>query len=377
MRPTCDADVVICGAGAAGLTLAVRLAERAPRLSVILVDARTGFEHDRTFSGFSTRPHPFASAIDRRYATVELADADGPVVRQTGAHPYTRIAGDLFYATALRKLGRAELRLGCAVLGIEPGPGDVRVETDRGSLRGRFVVDARGAFDGRCRIRQVFWGQVVRTERPVFDPDRAILMDFRVPQTGGAHFVYVLPTSRTEALVEDTWFTTGAVEEASHRSFVTAWLSERGAGAFEVLRTERGVLPMTADDPPKTGSPRVVRAGLAGGAAKGSTGYAFAFLSRHAEALAEALGRAGDAPPRWPALRTPVARFYDRVFLTFVERELSRDAAGVGRALVGLFRDAPLGSVARFLSEEAGPLDHARVMAAMPTVPFLQAAAGR
>lgn len=377
-----DVDVAICGAGAAGLSLAVRLAERAPALRTVLFDARTGFDDDRTFCGFATRGHPFAAAIEHRYGRVALADARGTVERPTGRTPYVRIPGDLFYAVALRKL-RAELRLGVRVEGLDAGDERVLVTTSEGVVRARLAVDARGGFErGAGTLLQVFEGAVVRTERPIFDPDRALLMDFRVAQDRGAHFVYVLPQGRTEALVEDTWFTTRSIDGAQHRAEIAAWLDRAGAGGFEVVRRERGILPMSAAEPPRSASPRIVRAGLLAGAAKGSTGYAFGFLQRHADGLARAIAGARlDGPsaglPRWPALRSPLDTFYDRTFLRFAHAHLEARSAAIGEALIELFRGAPVESVARFLSEDASALDYARVMAAMPAGPMLRAALGR
>jgi len=377
-----DVDVAICGAGAAGLSLAVRLAERAPGLRAALFDARTGFDEDRTFCGFATRGHPFGGAIEHRYGRIALADAHGTIERPTGRTPYVRIPGDLFYAVALRKL-RAELRLGVRVEGLAVHGEHVLVQTSEGPVRARLAVDARGGFErGPGTLLQVFEGAVVRTERPIFDPDRALLMDFRVAQERGAHFVYVLPHGRTEALVEDTWFTTRAIGAAQHHAEIAAWLDRAGAGGFEVLRRERGVLPMSAAAPPRSTSPRIVLAGLVAGAAKGSTGYAFGFVQRHAAALARAIAGARlDGPaaglPRWPALRSPLDTFYDRTFLRFAHAQLEERSAAIGEALVALFRGAPVESVARFLSEDASALDYARVMAAMPTAPMLRAALGR
>jgi hypothetical protein len=39
-----------------------------------------------------------------------------------------------------------------------------------------------------------------------FIPDRLTLMDHRVTQKDGPHFIYLLPYSTTEALIENTYF---------------------------------------------------------------------------------------------------------------------------------------------------------------------------
>ena len=79
---------------------------------------------------------------------------------------------------------------------------------------------------------------------------------------------------------------------------------------------------------------------------------------------------------RPPAIAAPhgrAAAFLDEVFLAWMRTAPTE----VSRALVDLFERAPIGAVARFLSETAGPIDHARVMAAMPTAPFLRIARER
>ena len=60
---------------------------------------------------------------------------------------------------------------------------------------------------------QHFQGIEVKTKQPCFDKDMAILMDFRVDQSKGMHFIYLLPYSATEALVESTLFSTELVDE--------------------------------------------------------------------------------------------------------------------------------------------------------------------
>jgi lycopene beta-cyclase len=47
---------------------------------------------------------------------------------------------------------------------------------------------------------------VYKSKEPVFNPDQATFMDFSVEQKA-IRFMYVLPTSTTEALLEYTFFT--------------------------------------------------------------------------------------------------------------------------------------------------------------------------
>jgi lycopene beta-cyclase len=373
-----DADVVIAGAGASGLSLAVRLLERAPHLRVELVEPRAAVANDRTFCFFRGPPHPFEAAIARRWEEIEVRDARRVVRRRLVGRPYEELPGGSFHALAeelLARSGRAHVSRGVGVRSFTERADDVEIVTTAGTLRARLFVDARGgarvgravgaqtAPAGEVRWAQHFVGQVVRTERPIFEPGRATLMDFDVPQDEGPHFVYVLPSSRHEALVEDTYFSPTPFEHARYERTIGEWLERAGAGAFEVLRSEHGVIPMTTAPQARSARSRVAVVGQRGGAAKPSTGYAFQFIQRQTDALARLVAEVGVAQPvPWVPPRSHVATFYDRVFLSY----LRANAARGPELFVGLFDRVPPASLARFLSEEGTVLDHLLVMNAVP-----------
>ena len=141
-------------------------------------------------------------------------------------------------------------------------------ETDRGTLFARLLADSRppdlrslmgpgalgsgsGGSEREPLLLQHFLGWSVRTERPVFSPETATLMAFgeegaaAASAHGGVHFTYVLPRSRYEALVEDTFFSAARLPDEAYRENLRVFLRERGAGAATILDEERGVIPMT------------------------------------------------------------------------------------------------------------------------------------
>lgn len=365
-----DADFVIAGAGLSGLALAVHLADAGlGGRRLVLCDPRTTFEDDRTWCGFHMEPHVFSGAVSHRWSRWRVAGPGRDVVRGHPDHPYELVRGADFYRTALARLERepnVELRLGTPVEDLEDRGDRVVVTTGDGALHARAAFDSRPATaraalapgPGDVLLLQHFRGWFVRTERPVFEPEVATLMDFRVPQDEGVHFVYVLPTSRHEALVEDTFFSEKPLASETYDATIRAYLDRLDPGDVEVVGDEAGVIPMTTAPFDPRPSPRVYRIGLAAGLAKPSTGYAFLNVMRWSAALAARLRR--DALPAPPPVRGHRAAALDRILLSYLKKH-----PGFGPDFfVDLFEKVPPVVLLRFLTERGTLADCVRVIVA-------------
>lgn len=372
-----DADALIVGAGCAGLSLAVHVAAAARRSGracprVVLLEPRAAYRRDRTWCGWRVGDgHPFAAAVTRRWTRWAVQDGARRVVRGSERHPYEHVAADGFYAAAQALLATErsiDLRLAVAVTGLEDRGDHVVAETSAGPLRAAVAFDSRpgpsapaGGVD-EVTLVQNFVGLEVEVDRPVFDPDVVEMMDFAVSQARGLHFMYVLPFTRTRALVEATYFTHAVIAEAQAEADVRGWLARRGVVDLAVMFRERGEISMTTAPAQARSSPRVIHLGLRGGLAKPSTGYAFAAIQRFSAALAAKIVARPGGPIEPPAARPASAVAMDRVFLSYVDHHPAR-APGL---FVDLFERLPPALLCRFLTDHAGPLDNLRVMASTP-----------
>lgn len=370
-----DHDIVIVGAGCAGLSVAVHLLETGiGDRRVTLLEPRTEYVRDRTWCAFRVMRHPFERAVTHRWAQWNVRAHGHVVTRGSVRHPYEHIPADAFYRAARERIetsDRVELALGTHVTAIDDRGDRVRVVTDRGDIDARFVLDSRPEAarpqrrEGDVRLLQSFVGWRIRTEDPSFDPEVCTLMDFDVDASGGGvHFVYVLPFSEHDALVEDTFFSEAAVDAGVHEESLARWLERRGIEDYEVIERERGVLPMSTERYEPAVSPRVVRIGIAGGLARPATGYAFLAIQRHARVLARALAR--ETAPRPPDVRAARTLFLDRVFLSYLARHPERAPELFAR----MFERVPADTLARFLSEASQLRDDLQVMSALPALPF-------
>jgi lycopene beta-cyclase len=377
--PEADLPILIAGAGCAGLSLAVELREKGYRGEVVLVDPRTEFGRDRTWCHFLTRPHAFESCIRHRWHHWCVKTSGRESVASSDRYPYVQVSSDDFYAKALSVVNATpsqRLCLGKGVRSIEPSDDSVRVVlSDRSVLRVAAVFDSRpseaatGAAGPNITLYQQFVGLHVCCDKDVFAPDTADMMDFRIPQGDGIRFVYVLPYSGREALVEATSFAKDRVSQETLGTVVHQYLKAvHSTGQMKVVHGEHGCIPMTTSRPVARPHPRVIRTGLAGGAAKPSTGYAFGAIQRASATLAAELS-SGVSPSRvsTPRHRRRRGTFLDDVFLSYLSNHPAR-AAGI---FCDIFRNCPGDRIARFLTDTGSLADELSVIAAMPKIPFI------
>ncbi len=364
--PRPDVDIAILGGGCAGLSVGVRLA--AAGRSLCVIEPRAAYAEDRAWSFWRTTRDPFEDCVRRSWERWDVQGPGGFVRRGSTRLRYQSVGAGAFYARAQALIGdqpQASLSLGVTARDAVPTAAGWRIATDSGELSARHLIDTRPP-RRRPGYGQFFLGREIRTERPVFDPETVQLMQFRPARSSGVDFVYILPYARDLALVEVTSFAPRAPDHAVFDSWLRDEIAALDPGHHEVLREERGALPMEVGfrDPVPDGR---IRMGLGGGAARPSTGYAFTRIQRQADLVA---GAFADGHPVPASLDGPFARFMDRVFLQVIRTVPERGPA----LFESLFRNTAPDRLEHFLSGSVHPVDRLSVMTSLPTLPFLRAA---
>ncbi|MDX2847729.1 lycopene cyclase family protein [Actinacidiphila glaucinigra] len=355
-------DIAIVGAGAAGLSLAHRLtASPGPAgrpVSLVLVEPPLGSpvrSPARTWCFWGDECDEFESLVTARWDRLRITAGDGRRVCFTSRRAYRMIRSADFLHAVEGVLARRPgvMRVEATVDQVRDAPGGAEIAGH--DAAGRPVrLHARWAFDSRppselpparTTLLQHFKGWFVTVRADRFEPGVADLMDFRTPQPAqGLSFAYVLPFTPREALVEYTEFSaaplTGSAYDAALEDYVQRVLRPAG---HVVTAVEQGIIPMTDGRFPRSAGESVFRIGVAGGAARPSTGYAFAAIQRQSAAIA-ASWHAGRTP-RPPALHAARHRLMDAVML----RALATGRAGGAAFFEALFRRNPPERVLRFL----------------------------
>ena len=253
-------------------------------------------------------------------------------------------------------------------------------------LSAKCVLDARGfkPSDDVVLGYQKFVGHVIKTKAP-HGLSRPIIMDATVEQLGGYRFVYCLPYSETEVLVEDTYYTDGAdlnSQEVDAR--IKDYIRDNlGVDHHEVVRREKGILPITLSVDEAYGTDvseahsAPVRLGMTGGYYHAVTGYSFP------EALKSACVVSDMIEQHWPDFAEKlqhemayhrVDHYHEESFLRLLNRMLFKAAKPEKRyAVLERFYGLSEGIVERFYRNRLTKKDKLRILIGKPPVPVSKA----
>ncbi|MEH1015115.1 lycopene cyclase family protein [Micromonospora sp. CPCC 206060] len=376
-----DVDLALVGGGgAASLVLAAlhRHGVAGRRIAVIDPVHRRG--QDRTWAFWGRPGNDLDPVLSASWRQVEVTTGAGRRVLDLHPLRYAMLRSAPVYdraAEAERRLGVR--RIHATVRSLDDDGERVVIgttESGGGPVRASWVLDSRPCppvRPGRTRWWQHFRGWWVETEQPAFDPDRAVLMDFRTAQPArGVSFGYVLPVSHRYALIEYTEFSPTLLTGRQYDEALGRYRDLLGLdpAALTVREVENGVIPMTDAPFARRPSPRVVRLGTAGGATRPSTGFTFAAMYRQADQVARALaeGRPPVPGPAYPRRHL----WMDAVAL----RALDRGLVGGPEFFERLFDRNPAERVLRFLDGATTPAEDLAVMRSARLLPMVAATAG-
>lgn len=215
---------------------------------------------------------------------------------------------------------------------------------------------------------QSFIGWRVETSGKVFDPSCMSMMDFDVAQGTDTQFIYELPFSETEALVELTRFGKEKLTISEAEEELRKYMNRKG-GSYKVQEFEIGAIPMTPkfDTHRKqlAHNERIIYIGTVGGAIKPTTGFGFKRMHAYGQAMAEALKENGDLPSLYRPYRF---RLYDILLLRILQNQPDR-----GKEIFeNLFRTQPIQRILRFLDEETTVVEEIAIFARLPIRLFLR-----
>ncbi len=373
-------DYIIIGAGASGLLLADTMGRDAffSQKSILVLDKDLKKTNDRTWCFWEQGKGDFETLIHKTWSTIYVA---GDVLKQSyeiAPYEYKMIQGIDFYNHYLNRLKTYKNITfeHDEIIALKENENEVLVTGQKNTYSGTQVFNSM--FDYKNLrpsskfpvLQQHFVGWFVKTEHPIFKVDEATFMDFSIPQKGNTRFMYVLPFSANEALVEYTLFSEHTLAQKEYEDAIKTYLKDKNAGTYEIVDTEKGSIPMTCYNFNQHNTQRIFHIGTAGGWAKSSTGYTFMKTNKTVKLLISHL-KNGKKPADFK-LKTRFW-FYDLLLLDILYKHND-----LGKAIFeSLFKKRKPQRVFKFLDEETSIFEDVKIMAAPKPLPFIKALLGR
>ncbi|WP_026750955.1 lycopene cyclase family protein [Sediminibacterium sp. C3] len=386
-----DYDYIVAGAGCAGMSLLMRMASDSYFSSkkILVVDADDKSLNDRTWCFWEKESDIFEPIVHHVWEELDFFSTHFSTVLDIAPYQYKMIRGIDFYAyvkntiasmpniewrkaSVKRLLGATELLATQTTsthqitAGIELNDGTTAFAS---YVFSSILFDPIPATSNDYHFLQHFTGWEIETSSPVFNPGRAVFMDFRVSQEHGTTFMYVLPTSATTALVEYTLFTESLLPDEVYENAIRDYIkSELKIQNYSIMHREKGVIPMTTFSFPRYQGNHIY-IGIAGGEAKASSGYAFKSIQKRTAAIVNAL-KQGKSLEINKTFSEKKGQLYDAVLLHVLHyQKMPGD-----EIFAAIFKGNKASSVLSFLDNESSLFTDLKIMSSVPTGIFLPAA---
>jgi lycopene beta-cyclase len=355
-------DFLILGSGGAGgwLALEMHRVGLSKTHSVVLIDKEIKSADDRTwcFWGTPSRIMDLEPLIVKKW---QQHDWEGRHVAMA-PYEYCYVSASAFYSAVQKVQPITKAK----VMDMQSTPDGVIVRTSEGDYLANYVFNGLNAKPAESiQLSQSFWGWRVQMPKGIGSVNAIRLMDFSIRQNNQTQFIYVLPFSENESLVEVTRFAKTPLSRDEAWKILEEYLGQTN---LEYTHEETGVIPMSSVLDASTklhpSDSRIIPLGIQAGAAKPTTGYAFLRMRNHAKKIVEALRSNQPIPTTYRKYRF---RLYDRILLYILEHQ-----PGMGKHIFScLFKKVPHAIILKFLDEETCFLEELHIFNALPKRLFL------
>lgn len=356
--------------------------------SILLIDENTKKVNDRTWC-FWDEYNLFDEIVSKKWNQAVFANEKFNRVLELTPYQYKKINGLNFYELIFKKISEYKNIhfLNQKVVDFTELGNHCIVKTKEetficnkifNSIYHPEVVTAQTKFP---LIQQHFIGWFIKSKEAVFTPNCATFMDFSVEQKGNTRFMYVLPTSENEALLEYTLFSKDLLPKEEYEYEIKKYIENLGITEYEIIEKEQGNIPMTCYPFWKRNTKNIINIGSAGGWTKASTGYTFKNASKKSKALVQFLEKSISSEVSESLDMTDFRRFHKKDKFWFYDLLLldilsSKNELG-SKIFSSMFKKGSSTVIFKFLDEETSIWEDLQVIWKCPKMLFVKALFGR
>jgi lycopene beta-cyclase len=368
-------DFIILGGGASGLQLAYRLSNHIAfkNASILILESNKNKGNDRTWCYWETGDGEWDNLLQNKWEKVQFKSENVDKIIDLGSTSYKMLRSKPYYDHINQFLEKNKsIQIEHAhCTGFVDESTHVNVRTENKTYRCSTLFNS--IFDWNVLnkqnrypvLQQHFLGWYIKTSGPMFDTDTAIFMDFTVTQHKETRFMYVLPYTETEALIEYTLFSKNLLDKSEYEDAIRDYLQDKNITDYQLMEVEQGSIPMCSYPFWENNSKNVHYIGSAGGWTKASTGFTFKNINRKTNAL---VNHIADKKPLSSFAKKNRFWWYDLLFLDILANHNQMGA----RLFSRMFRNNSPKRIFRFLDEQSHFLQELMIMRSFPTLLFVR-----
>ncbi len=370
-----DYDYIICGGGISGLLLASKFSNDSyySNKSILILDPDfPKTNNDRTLCFWDKKKSIWDSLMTASWDNVVFKNGKDEKTLDLSPLNYKMLSSTSFYdyTNSIIKNNTNIHISNSKVLSSKDYDSHCLVETKEHTFKSSKVFNSILDWSLIKNDRkyplliQHFEGWVIKTKRDVFNPKKATFMDFSITQDSTTKFMYILPFSKNEALVEFTLFSKQVLNKNDYESAITDYLKSSGINDYSIVSKEAGQIPMTCYPFFESNSKNILNIGSAGGWSKPSTGYTFKNIDLNTTKVIKFLKSESNFKI---FLTKDRFWFYDLIFLDvlYYKNHLGK------QLFTDMFKKNDPKTIFKFLDNKSNFFDELKIMLSFPKTIFL------
>ena len=371
MKPQNLYDIIVIGAGCAGLGLAHAISQLNPTIKILILEKAKSLDEapKKTWSFWTDQPNLWKKHAWHRWSKWYLSDLTNTITQESHSHQYVSVHSDQYLNNLANGIhhSNSSIIFGQTVLSVDTSQLDyLGVQSNNDHWYSDWVIDTRPVTENKhFELIQSFHGRIITSETPCFNPDTFGLMDELKVNQKTIHFRYILPKDKHTCLIETT-----CIHPPSETPDLEQHLEKDiqricGNNKITTQRFEQGYLPMTSVSFQQPKHSRYIRAGQPAGALRPSSGYGFMRIQRWIQQAAHIYHQQKKIPK--PSVGSHFVRYMDQIFLN----TLVSIPTAAPKIFLSLAKNLSGDDFALFMMEQANMRIWRQVITSLPTKDML------
>ncbi len=302
---------------------------------------------------------PFENIIEKKWHKWTIGNKNIEVTHSSIDKPYCVISFKIWKRFCLETKNKLEIK-NKKIIGYFPEKNIFKIITDdKKEYYAEKIYDSRSVKEKKGELVQHFFGINIVVADNTFNEKKLTLMHF-TEENNILHFIYILPFSHNEALVESTVFSKEVFKSSWYRGKINDYLKKNDITEFKEKSIEKGIIPMFFAEEKKSPNTNIFNIGIRGGACKPSTGYAFSFLIKQIQLLK-------NSKKNYVNIHKFLDRKMDKIFINFLKNNREN-----GYSFIKLASNLNGNEFQSFMMGESSLPTKLKIIKSMPKLLFIK-----